>query len=138
MQSRQFDISRLVPYPIDLFMSLLSSQRLDETGVPVLAVAGMSRPAYHPTAIAQHALARSFHQSHQPWMPVELTRRLDHSLRGEPPVAVAHELRLMAAASRDPTWITPLLVLRSRPSGARAIGIVRSPRVCQACRAQPT
>jgi glycosyltransferase involved in cell wall biosynthesis len=43
--------------PLDVSPSLPLPQRLDDTGVPAIAAAGKGRPVYHPTAIAQYALA---------------------------------------------------------------------------------
>lgn len=55
------DTLRLAPYPVamplDISPSLLLPQQLDEAGVPAIAAPAVDRPIYHPTAIAQYALA---------------------------------------------------------------------------------
>lgn len=49
----------LLPYPVDMFPLLdLSFSTLDEAGVPYNAPVGAISAAYHPTSIAQYALAR--------------------------------------------------------------------------------
>jgi glycosyltransferase involved in cell wall biosynthesis len=55
------DTSQLTPYPValplDVSRSLVSPQTLDKAGVPSVATADTASSAYHPTAIAQYALA---------------------------------------------------------------------------------
>jgi glycosyltransferase involved in cell wall biosynthesis len=48
----------LLPYPVDMFLLLdLPSSTLDKVGVPCNQPAGANPAAYHPTSIAQYALA---------------------------------------------------------------------------------
>src|SRR5579859_4369629 len=53
------DASKLFPYPIDMWPLLaLPHGTLDETGVPYNAPTRVYPAAYHPTTIAQYALAQ--------------------------------------------------------------------------------